>query len=427
MNGLGLPAIATGGEAARDFFLDFETHAFPYGDSYVMDPALPGDDEAATQRQLCATVDTWVKMLLDTLDELLQWKDHVVTLAALPTTALSTLAVLSSKLCRCKSHIRSALPQLLSTTDDLIGGVLLNEHIRAYKTNMVEMAIAMDHEKMVLTEEQVKLRAALAQMTRMKSAHRVFRWSRLSSRLRERELRRALDNQHCAFETKREELHSLIERQRQRIEALERQLEELQTYAQHTPLKKPPSPPRPEAPPVRTFAMRKNRVMSAPSTNVAFPRRNALDLSTAAAIPSKARKWLRPPKQSTNNQDDLTSVVPATPKKAVGICRPRTSNAVVRKKPLLLYHEDAANERRSPPKDRDPDAMSLVEHDAFFGGTWDARRDGLRRSALAKQDATALKDERIPNVPESDDGVALYAVHHDALVTRVPPRTQKRQ
>ncbi|KDO18544.1 hypothetical protein SPRG_22364, partial [Saprolegnia parasitica CBS 223.65] len=172
MNGLGLPAIATGGEAARDFFLDYETHAFPYGDSYAMDPALPGDDEAAGQRQLCATVDTWTNMLLGTLDELLQWKDHVVTVAALPTTALSTLAVLSSKLCRCKSHIRSALPQLLSTTEDLIGGVLLNERIRAYKTNMVEMATAMDHEKMVLAEEQVKLRAALAQLARMKSAHR---------------------------------------------------------------------------------------------------------------------------------------------------------------------------------------------------------------------------------------------------------------
>ncbi|OQR86494.1 hypothetical protein ACHHYP_10485 [Achlya hypogyna] len=381
-----------------------------------MKPTLPGEDEADAQRQLCANVETWVSMLLGTLDELLAWKDHVVTIAALPTTALSTLAVLSSKICRCKGHIHTQLPKLLATTDDLIGGVLLNQHIHEYKTNMIEMSIAMDHEKMVLAEEQTKLRAALAQMARMKSAHRVFRWSRLSSRLRERELHRALDAQHAAFEAKREELHGIIKGQRDTIETLQRDIASLRTFAQHMPLKKPKSPPRPEPTKPRT-GFRKNRVMSAPAHGVESPRRAAAAAVAPFASPApespapttSVRKWLRPPKL-TSNQEPPGELSVTGPK--AGICRPRTSSSVGRKKPLLLYDEVAAG--RSV-------AVSVT-------GTWEARRDALRRVAQAKQVAQLKDDAARPvEVPESDDVVAVYATHANALVTRLGVKTNDKR
>ncbi|OQS02082.1 hypothetical protein THRCLA_05517 [Thraustotheca clavata] len=410
------------GEAARDYFLDLEEHAFPYGDSYEMDPSLPGDEDANAQRNLCTSVNNWITMMLETLDDLLRWKDHVVAVATLPTTTLASLTVIASKICRFKGHIRDEMQALLEMADQLIGNLLLDQHILRYKTNMTEMSIAMDHEKMILAEEQLKLRAALAQIARMKSSHRVFRWCRLSSRLRERELRAALDVQSSEFEAKREEMHHIIKNQRELIEQLKLQIDEQKTYAQYTPVKMPNSPKvQTVTKPLRNFNFRKHRIMSAPSRNVNFPspkhQNGKVDITKSKA--NTARIWQQPPpmQEQSSNQENKEGNVDITVQKK-GICRPRTSTATPRKKPLVLLYSENSDVLTQPSNTKDLERMTLEEHEEYFGCTWEARRHKIREESLSKQVVQLSKEDGATRSVEISHRVGRIVL----VAMRVTPR-----
>ncbi|RHY29346.1 hypothetical protein DYB32_005212 [Aphanomyces invadans] len=248
-----------------------------------MDPNLPGEAEVAAQREICDNVENWTEALMDTVDELLEWKDQMMALHALPTNAVAGLVLLSSRFCRCKGRLQVELDRMVDMTHSLIGNLLLNSHIKQYKTNMIDMSVAMDNEKMVLAEEQCKLRAALAQLAHVKAAHRLFRWSRLSCRLREKELSHELDRQASVFHSKREEFHQVVKGQREQITALTESLAKLQAAHAATTAPKTKIVLMPATAATQTKAA---RLKSAPIRSVGFERPTPV---TPSSVPDT--KW----------------------------------------------------------------------------------------------------------------------------------------
>ncbi|ETV93169.1 hypothetical protein H310_12776 [Aphanomyces invadans] len=393
------------GELARDFFVDCGTHTFPYGESYQMDPNLPGEAEVAAQREICDNVENWTEALMDTVDELLEWKDQMMALHALPTNAVAGLVLLSSRFCRCKGRLQVELDRMVDMTHSLIGNLLLNSHIKQYKTNMIDMSVAMDNEKMVLAEEQCKLRAALAQLAHVKAAHRLFRWSRLSCRLREKELSHELDRQASVFHSKREEFHQVVKGQREQITALTESLAKLQAAHAATTAPKTKIVLMPATAATQTKAA---RLKSAPIRSVGFERPTPVTPSSVPDTkwesakspndpPTKTKRQAQP---STNQETKLDTGVAVVKPPA----RPRTSGPTPR---VRRQHDKQQDIPATALEWRSPQDMAPDERHTYYKETWQERRDKQRDEATTKHMGHLKLDVHASsaNVPESSESV----------------------
>ncbi|KAF0685810.1 Aste57867_22332 [Aphanomyces stellatus] len=433
------PKVVLPGELARDFFVDCGTHTFPYGESYQMDPNLPGEADVEAQREICDNVEDWAEALLETVDDLLVWKDEMVTLHALPTNAISGLAVLSSRFCRCKGRLQTELTRLLSMTHELIGNLLLDQHILQYKTNMIDMSVAMDNEKMVLAEEQCKLRAALAQMSRMKASHRMFRWCRLSGRLRERELAQALERQAHHFDAKREEFHQVVKGQREHIQKLTDEVEKLKAAeAQHAmPQTKIVLMPATAATQAKVKA---GRLKSAPVRPVPFEKPENPRIELPREAPPAKSPIMGPKKQpslkkkdllekeggkvTSNQEKEMTAGVQVV--KPPATKRPSTSGATPRTQRRQPRVPDEALNMLSPQD------MPTREREVFYKESWEERRQKHRDETQYKQLATIkldgpeTQDEATTRVQvDGDATVMLVAARGNALVNSLGIRREK--
>ena len=128
-----------------------------------------------------------VDILMEGLDEFMEWKNQIITIEALPTNVLSRLGVIASKLCRCKGNLRFDLTTVLDTASQLSAGLIRERELNEFKEELAKKATAL---QLAATKEfQLKrnLKSSLAQIIRLKSNHRLMKWQRLSSRVRETE------------------------------------------------------------------------------------------------------------------------------------------------------------------------------------------------------------------------------------------------
>ncbi|KAH9116647.1 hypothetical protein LEN26_010351 [Aphanomyces euteiches] len=414
------------GELARDFFVDCGTHTFPYGESYQMDPYLPSEEDVDAQREICDNVEDWANSLLETVDDLLAWKDQMVALHGLPTNAISGLVMLSSRFCRCKGQLQIALSKLLAMSHQLIGNLLLNSHILQFKTNMIDMSVAMDNEKMVLAEEQCKLRAALAQITRMKASHRFFRWCRLSSRLREKELRQEMEQQTSHFEAKRNEFHHVVKGQREQIQRLTEQVTNLQTFKSatdtlHTKIVLMPATQQVQA--------KAARLKSAPVRSVPFekplnPPPTPTDRKRDPKNPNDPpTKWSKRDQQQppSNQSTDSTKPVVVEANRIVkppATARPSTSGATPRRQRIPTEALDL----------KSPQDMSARQRESHYKEAWEERRAKQRVESEQKHLTSAKLEHPETNEAtcfELDGDKVLVAGHANALVNSLGLRREK--
>ncbi|RHY98375.1 hypothetical protein DYB35_004565 [Aphanomyces astaci] len=334
----------------------------------------------------------------------------MIALHALPTNAIAGLVLLSSRFCRCKGHLQAELSRMLDMTHSLIGNLLLNSHIQQYKTNMIDMSVAMDNEKMVLAEEQCKLRAALAQLTLVKASHRMFRWTRLSSRLREKELTHELERQASLFDAKREEFHQVVKVQREQITALTDTLASLQsTNAAHAA----PKTKIVLMPATAATQAKAARLKSAPVRSVGFERPTPSQRGDAQwndgkspnTPPAKSkRQQPNQPLPLNNNQEKSIDGVVAVVKPPA---RPRTSGATPRGR-----RQQAQGVLATALEWRSPQDMSVEERRVHYKESWQEQRQKQRDEATAKHlDHVKLDLHGVPHMqqeaPDTTDNDVL--------------------
>ena len=140
-------------------------------------------ENKAKQLQLCDHVNLWSQNLAQTAAELLIWKDDAFALNALPLNMLSKLAIITSRLVRCKGEVLPPQHQALELARSYITGEVVDDEVEALKAALIEQSNELEMEKMRRIESERKLSAALAQVYRLRSDRKVFRWSRLSMQL----------------------------------------------------------------------------------------------------------------------------------------------------------------------------------------------------------------------------------------------------
>lgn len=147
---------------------------------------------------------------MEALNELMEWKNEIMSIEALPTNVMSRFGVICSKICRGKGNLKLDIETLLDVSRRLSEGFVLNEELQRHQAALASATRGLEIEKLKNTELQKKLDISITQTTRLRCQHRLFKWHRLSTRLNEKHLCDLISTQRSSLDAKIQDLETKL-------------------------------------------------------------------------------------------------------------------------------------------------------------------------------------------------------------------------
>ena len=117
------------------------------------------------------------------IDALLEWKDDVLELSALPLNMTMALVLVVSRLARACGDLGPPLRESLDLQRRYITGEVVDNEVEALKGEIVLQSHLLEMERLRRTEGERKLTASLAQVYRLRADLKLFRWARVSAKI----------------------------------------------------------------------------------------------------------------------------------------------------------------------------------------------------------------------------------------------------
>ena len=132
--------------------------------------------------------------LVEAVDFFVQWKDALIQVHPLPSSALLPLLTTSSKLLRCRDVLQNNIRTLANLAQSFAKGLLSDEHVSRLKTTSEVLQLELSMEKMRRVESTRKLTSSLGLLRRYRDEIRYIRWYRLMLKVLSREHVRTADD-----------------------------------------------------------------------------------------------------------------------------------------------------------------------------------------------------------------------------------------
>ena len=111
---------------------------------------------------------------------LVAWKNDIFKLELIPANCLATLGVITSMCLRTKARLFETTERLVGLCNALTAGLTLERELESIKTQLTKTSVALDLERVHSREKDHKLRMALAEVKKLQTNQKNFKWYRLS-------------------------------------------------------------------------------------------------------------------------------------------------------------------------------------------------------------------------------------------------------
>jgi len=132
---------------------------------------------------VCSDVERAIQHFALSLTELMNWKDDVLSVSALPSVVMTRLVVIVSKLCRTKNSIQKKGTEVVAAARNFTSGLQQTSEFQTLleRGNKVQLELKQAHASM----RQLKAKGGkdTARVERLESGSRCFRWYRMCMQL----------------------------------------------------------------------------------------------------------------------------------------------------------------------------------------------------------------------------------------------------
>ena len=145
-------------------------------------------DEAAAERNkdvllLCDEVEGGIGDFVSALSELMNWKDDVLAVSALPSVILTRLIVIVSKLCRAKNSMQKKGMDVVRAARDFSSGLQQTAEYQTLQERGDRLSLELRQTHTLVRQLKARHAREQARSANLEGGHRAFRWYRMCMQL----------------------------------------------------------------------------------------------------------------------------------------------------------------------------------------------------------------------------------------------------